>query len=240
MHGDHIFGLPGLINSFALNGRKAPLNIIGPTGLRSYLEFMWEISKARLSFDVNFTELSEAKPQVLGIFSGLSVTAFPLEHRILTFGYAFEEQQQPAKINPEQIATHELTVEEIKTIKQRQSIFRNGVAMHYEQFCLPDVPLRSFAYLSDTAYCEHNTFHCQRADLIYHESTYMHDFATLAAERGHATSKEAATFAAKAQVKKLIIGHYSSRYKNLDPLLQEAQSVFPNTALALEGEIHEI
>ncbi len=240
LHGDHIFGLPGVINSFGLNGRKNPLHIYGPHGLREFILSVAKVTGGHADFEVDIQELDGTIEHDLGILGGLNVSAFPMKHRIPTLGYRFDEAQRPLKINTKAIAQYQLTVEEIKLAKTGASITRGGEVILSESLTLAPRPLRSFAYCSDTIYDSDLIPYIQKVDLLYHEATYLHELATKARERMHSTAHEAALIAKDAAVGRLAIGHYSGRYKDLSPLLKEAQETFADTDMAVEGKVFEI
>jgi ribonuclease Z len=240
LHGDHIFGLPGFINSLNLNGRKDPLEIFGPVGLQDYLLTIFRLTAAHVSFEIIFHELESPTYQRIAVDGDMEIFAFPLKHRILTFGYLFIERKKEYKLNPLAIDQYQLTVEEMKMAKLGKSINRLDLVIKNEDLTLPKVPDKSFAYCSDTIYDEEIIPYITGANTLYHEATYLHDLADQARQRMHATADEAARIAHMAAVNTLIIGHYSSRYKNLQPLVDEARAVFPNTHLALEGQHYTI
>lgn len=235
LHGDHIFGLPGLINSFNLNQRKKPLNIYGPIGIRDYLDSIFRVTQAFLGYEVLIHEIGEPRFHPLFSEAGVLVHAFPMQHRIPTYGYLITESEKQANINPEAIDRYNLTVDEIKRIKADLPVWRDGQPIDVGLLTLPPKKPRSIAYCSDTIYDESLIHYIEGVDLLYHEATYLHDLASKASDRMHSTAQEAATIAKKASVNTLLIGHYSSRYKDLTPFLEEAQLVFQNTLLALEG-----
>ncbi|MEL6388895.1 MAG: ribonuclease Z [Bacteroidota bacterium] len=240
LHGDHIFGLPGVINSFTLSGRQKPLQIFGPVGVRAYIQNIMDATGARLSYELVFTELHGDHPIDLGVINQLEVRAIPLDHRITTFGYHFKEVHPEINIRPEAIKTYELTVEEIKSIKAGKQIVRNQKVVNHSELTMPPRPRRSFAYCSDTGYLPRLADEISHTSLLYHEATYLEELKEKARERRHSTAKEAATIAAMAGVRQLVIGHYSSRYKDLEPLLEEAKATFSNTEMAHGGAVFSI
>ena len=240
LHGDHIFGLPGFLNSYNLQGRTRPLNIIGPKGIRNYLLSIQELTGAQSSFDVVFRELEGESPIDLGEIHGLHVTAIPLRHRIATFGYRFDETAEKININPDTIGKYSLSIEEIVAIKKGEKVVRDGVELDRSELIFPIPPRRSFAYCTDTVYFPELVHMIKGCSTIYHEATYTHDLVEKAIERSHSTAKQAAMIAHDASVHQLIIGHYSSRYKDLQVLENEARIVFQNSRVALEGEVYHI
>ena len=200
LHGDHFFGLIGLLNSMHLLGRKEELHLYAPPALTEILDIQMEASQTTLNFPLLFHPLRFDQYDLLYEDGKISVHSFPLKHSIPTCGFIFREKNPPRKV---------------------------PVA-------------RSYAYCSDTAYCEQIIPYISEAGLLYHEATFMQDLAAIAADKLHATASEAAAIAQKAGVKKLLIGHFSARYEDIEPLLAEARSVFPETFPAEEGIIVNI
>ena len=200
LHGDHYFGLLGLLTTFHLLGRKDEIHLYAPPELEEIIRIQLEASLTRLIYPVTFHPL--VADGIQPIFEDERVTAhsFPLLHSVPTFGFVFREKVKIRKIP----AT------------------------------------RSYAYCSDTAYTEGIIPYVQQVDLLYHEATFMQDMAEVAAEKLHSTTVEAATCALKSRVKKLLIGHFSARYEDLQPLLDEARKIFPETYLAEDGEIFNL
>ncbi len=240
LHGDHIFGLPGLLNSLSLNGRQEPLKIFGPEGIANYVRFNQKQSSAHFTFDIDFQELKGAGPIDLGTYCGLQFKAFPLKHRIPTFGYKAIEVQAELNVDPEAITKYSLSIEEILNVKKGASIIRGDSFIPTELLVLPPRRNRSFAYCTDTIYDPDILQYIEEVSLLYHEATYTDDLAEKARERMHSTTKDAAQIAKSARAKQLVIGHYSNRYKNLNTLLQEAKVVFQNTMIAEEGKLFQI
>lgn len=240
LHGDHIFGLPGLINSLSLNGRTNILSIIGPKGIKEFVEQIMRTTSSHLSFDILYRELSGDTVIPLGRFNDLQVTAFPLIHRVPTYGYRFTEILEERNLDPSAIEKYQLTIPEILTAKQGESIHRESGTLSLDQVTLPLKPARSFAYCSDTMYSKDVIPHIRGVNLLYHEATYLHESHQKAKDYQHSTAQEAAQIAKGAGVGKLLLGHYSSRYKNLNPLAEEACMTFKNSHLAIQGEIHPI
>ena len=241
MHGDHVYGLPGLLSSFNHFSRTEPLTVFGPLGLRSWLEHIFLISEVHLNYELNIYEIGESK-QHPTIFDdvGLSVKAFPLIHRVPTWGYRFDLEQQDYNLDPDSIDKFKLTVEEIRSVKKGINVKREGVDIPFDQLVLPRPAPISYAYCSDTIYTESIIPFIESVDLLYHEATFTSELNEKAKETKHATARQAAEIAQKANAGKLLVGHYSSRYKDLSGHLDEARAVFPETYLAREGDIWEI
>jgi ribonuclease Z len=241
LHGDHIFGLPGLLTSYMLNNRQEPLHVIGPAGLYKFLNVTLNLDQAILSFELNIQEIDATISQKIKETPYLEVYAFPLEHRIPTAGYRFIEKNKPRNLIPASIEKYKIPIEDYGDLKKgmdwispRGEIIPNGLLTE------PPSPPRSYAYCSDTAYAPSIIPFIQGFDLIYHEATFLANMEEQAAQRYHSTSQQAAKIALQAKVKHLILGHFSSRYSDLDSLLYEAQLVFPSTELAVEGKVFQI
>jgi len=237
LHGDHIFGLPGLIGSMNLVGRKKPLDIFGPLGLEFYLKTVFEISESYLGFEINFHTVNHNKYTKILEDKIMRIYSFPLEHRIPTVGYKIVEQDRLRNINPEMIERFGLNYQQIQAAKRGDDIeLDNGDIIENHEITLEPKKSRSYAYCSDTKYSEKIVSYIKGVDLLYHEATYLKNLQSKAQERFHSTTYDAANIAKKAGVGKLIIGHYSSRYKDLDLLLSETREIFDNTELTMDGK----
>lgn len=241
LHGDHIYGLPGLLSSYNIGNRKKSLNIYGPAGLNPFIENMLDYSYNHLGYELKIITVDHQIPSVVYEDDDVKVTSFPLRHRVPAIGYKFEEKSKLKNIIPEKIEEYSLDYNQIRAAKYGNDIvLSSGVVLKNEEVTLPPKHLRSYAYCSDTAYSKSYIPYIKNADLLYHESTYMANMQEKAKMRGHSTTIDAATAAKKANVGKLILGHYSSRYHNLNPLLEEAKSVFENTELGLDGKKYKV
>lgn len=237
LHGDHVFGLVGLVNTMNLNGRTEDLYVYGPYPLSDMITVQMRATHANLKFSIHFNVIDHHQAQLLLDHPQFTVHSIPLDHGIACSGFLFKEKEKPRRIDKEKI-TPELTVEDILDLKEGKDLYGPEGQLRYanETLTLAPKKSRSYAYCSDTRYNEKILPYIKGVDLLYHEATFMHDQAEKARERYHSTTIDAANIAVKANVGKLIIGHYSSRYQHLEPLLEEAKTVFPNTLLALEGE----
>lgn len=241
MHGDHYLGLVGLISTLRLNGRKEDLHIYGPPHLEKVLDIQLNIDNREWSFQYIFHPLEFGESKHILETTLLDVYTIPLDHKIECNGFLFKEKPGFRKIIPEKIKEYEIPFSNINDIKAGEDFtLANGSIIKNEELTLePNAP-RSYAYCSDTRYKEDLVPLIKNATLLYHESTFMHDLAQIANDRFHSTSQEAAQIAKMAQVNKLAIGHFSGRYRNLEPMLKEAQATFENTELAIEGTVFEI
>ncbi len=240
LHGDHIFGLPGLINSFSMHNRTKELLLIGPRGIKEYVETVMRISQAHLFYDLNIIEIDPSNRETIISNQSLNVLTFPLNHRIETCGYRFNELVPEYNIRKNVIEELQLSINEIKSIKKGQHIVRGGETIDNTTLVYKKEKPRSFAYCSDTSYDESIVKDIQDVQLLYHETTYLKDLEDKAKERGHSTAEQAAKMAKLARAKTLITGHYSPRYKYVDEFIQEAKTVFENTLKGYDGFIFDL
>jgi ribonuclease Z len=236
LHGDHFFGLIGLLNSLHLLGRKEEINLYGPPLLKGILDLQLEASRTSLNYPLFFHPLSFSGYELIFENDKISVFSFPLNHSIPTCGFIFREKKQERKIRKEILNELNIPFSKIKRLKRGED-YTDGKGRFYknEELTLEPPSPRSYAYCSDTLYDEKIIPFIQGSDLLYHETTFMHDMARSAKEKQHSTTIEAATLAQKANVKKLLIGHFSARYDDLQPLLVEARTIFPETVIAEDG-----
>lgn len=241
LHGDHFYGLIGLISSMHLLGRTKPLFIYGPPMLKEILDLQLKASLTTLLYPLEFRETQADKPEVIFEDELISVSSFPMLHRIPTTGFLFREKPYERKIRRDVIELLKIPVHLIPKIKAGADYIAEDGTVHANPLITIDPPApRTYAFCSDTAYFEDILPIIQGADLLYHESTFMNNREQNASEKFHSTTGQAATIACKAGVKRLLIGHYSARYDDLQPLLYEARHVFPNTELAEDGKIFDV
>ena len=239
LHGDHFFGLFGLISSFGLAGRERPLDIYSPFGLAEIFEAVTKHTGGIQPFPLNFHPVDTEKPQFLFENQHVKVSSIPLVHRVPTTGFLFQEKERLRSILPEKIQEYNIPYAKIPAIKAGADLtLENGTIIKNEVLTSPPLPPKSFAYCSDTRYHEPIIPLIENVDLLYHESTFCENKKDRTFQTGHSTAKEAATIAKKANAKKLILGHYSTRYKDLNCFLEEASTVFPNTYLGIQGETY--
>jgi ribonuclease Z len=230
LHGDHYFGLPGLLSSLSLNGRTAPLSITSPQHLRPRLSTLLEMDKYRLPFAVNFHTFEASKLTSLHINGDLEILAFPLQHRIATNGYLLREKPREANIRKEAIAQYDIPWQAIKEIKTGGDYrLPDGTVIPNDQLITPPPPPRSYAHCSDTIYFPELADFVRDVDLLYHEATFLQEMADDAAKKGHATAEQAATIARDAGVGQLVMGHFSTRYEDGAAHEQEARAIFANS-----------
>ena len=240
LHGDHVFGLPGFITSLNLNNRRESLTIWGPEGIKRYLETILEISEIHLNFVIVINEISKKRFHKVVEYKGIEIFSFPLKHRITTYGFLFRQLSRELNIKSDQILKYKMTIEEIKQIKSGHDLRRGGEVIKNEELTFVKELPKSFAYCSDTRYDDKLVPILKQVSLLYHEATYTNELKEKAHQRMHSTAAEAAQIASRSRVGQLLIGHYSSRYDSLEPLLHEAQSIFSNTQIAEEGMVIKI
>lgn len=236
LHGDHVFGLFPLISTLGLYGRRTPLKIFGPAPLGEMLECHLRYFDTQLSYEIEWIRVDTTKHTLLFENRTLEVWSIPLRHRIPTCGYLFREKQPPLNVRKEKIMEYGLSIAQITAAKRGEDIqLGNGKTVPNGELTYRPYKARSYAYLSDTSYSPKAAGLAAGADLIYHEATYAHLERKIARERGHSTAVEAARAALKAGANRLVIGHYSARYKDEEVLVEEARTVFPETYPATEG-----
>jgi ribonuclease Z len=241
LHGDHIFGLYGLLSTFSLMGRKSPLHLYAPESYDSVLRSHLSDFDIHLSFDIDFIPLRGKDPVLILDDKYLTVTSFPLLHRITSFGFLFREKNKERNIIKDRIEEFGIPVERIPAIKKGEDyLTHEGIIIRNDDLTLPpDEPL-SYAYCSDTKYFPRLASFVRNVTLLYHESTFDKSENDLAAMTFHSTTHDAARTALNANAGTLIIGHFSSRYKKTEPLVEEARSVFMRTFPAIDGKSYKI
>lgn len=243
MHGDHYFGIVGLLNSLHLLGRKMPLQIYAPPQLKGIMDLQLDASGGRLQYPIEFHAIEPFTEGKHAIYEDdqLKVEAFNLKHRIPCYGFLFTEQERERTYLPEKGGPAGVKVEDIPKLKRGEDVVKDdGVIYRVEDYTEAPTPTRSYAYCTDTLPLDSTSEHVHEADLLYHESTFLEQDAERSKATFHSTAKEAATVAKDAGVKCLMLGHYSARYKRLEDHLKEASSIFPNTLLSTEGLLVEI
>ena len=241
LHGDHYFGLIGLLSSMSLQGRSKPLTVFSPKGLKAVILPQLDIMQKDLSFSLRFVEVpTEGASRCIFETDELSVWNLPLKHRVPVSGYIFREKQRERKMLKEKIQEYGLSIAQIKAVKRGEDLIIGGEKIGVEELSLPTPPPRSFAYCSDTLYLPHLAKALEGIHLIYHESTFTTEREDKALRSMHSTAAQAAAIARDAGAQALLLGHFSGRYADLTPFLEEAQAVFPRTYLAEEGKRYEV
>lgn len=235
LHGDHCFGLWGLISTLNLLGRTAELHIHSPRGLEGLLQPMLAFFNKQMTYHVLFHEFDTATPQLIYEDRSLTVTTIPLQHRIPCCGFLFAEKPRPNHIVREMVDFYGVPIYEMNRIKNGADfVTPEGKVVPNHLLTTPAEPPRRYAYCSDTVYLPGLVEQLKGMKLLFHEATFGEDNAQRAKETFHTTATQAATLARDAEVKQLLIGHFSARYEDETGLLNEAQAVFPNTLLARE------
>ncbi len=240
IHGDHIFGIFGLLSTMGMLGRSSVLNIYAPKSFRPILDFFMTHFGEGVKYEINFVELEMAEPSVVYENRTVELLAFPLKHRVETFGFIIREKMPPYNVYKEAISRYGLTLAEIGALKRGEDVVREDcVIPHKEAAYLPYEP-RSYAYCSDTAPFPELSQWVKGVSLLYHEATYPAEMSEMAEKNFHSTTVDAAKVAVDAGVGKLIVGHYSSRFPSVDFYLDELREIFPESYLAHDGYVVEI
>jgi ribonuclease Z len=236
LHGDHYFGLIGLVNTLHLLGRTQELHLYGISPLKQLIDLQLELSRTTLAYPLIFHPFETEKPAIILDDAQYTVTTIPLDHRVPTCGFLIKEKPEKRKIRKDFIKNVKVPFQYFERIKDGEDYTDEQGNIYLNHLITDDPPpVRSYAYCTDTAYHEPIIPIIKNCDLLYHEATFMEDKAADAHAKFHSTAREAATIAKKAGVKKLVIGHFSARYKEVESLLGEAREVFPETILAEDG-----
>lgn len=242
LHGDHVFGLIGLISTFRLLNRDVELHVYGPKGIKEFIVTQLRLSESYGGYPIKFHELTSTKSELIYEDKKVEVHTIPLNHRIYTNGFLFKEKIGERNLSISEIKKYaEIEICDYQNLKNGKDFqLKNGEVIANKSLTSnPKKPL-SYAFCSDTSYKEAIVPIIKNVDLLYHEATFLNDKESLAKTTKHSTAEQAAKIAKLAKVKQLIIGHYSSRYSNIELFKTEAQAVFKNTELAVEGKIFEI
>ncbi len=241
LHGDHFYGLIGLVSTLHLLGRKDDLHIYGPAALEPIVSLQLEASLTTLSYRIIYHLTSGEENELIYEDERITITSFPMVHRIPTTGFLFAEKKYPRHINLETAEKYGVPYTAFNELKAGNDYFlEDGSVIANSLLTDEPVPPRSYAVCSDSLYNEELAYRIPGCNLVYHEATFMSDMAEVAKAKMHSTAAEAALFAKKAGAGKLLIGHFSARYDNLLPLLEEARLVFPETYLAEDGKTYQV
>lgn len=240
IHGDHVFGLPGLLSTIGLATSRKSIKVFGPQALGAILKFYLSYYGDQIGIKVDFIPVKTKGPQVIFENKFLTVEAFPLNHRIETYGYLFREKTPQLNVRKDAIERYGLGIAEICSLKNGEDVVRENEIIRSEEVTYLPYPPRSYAYCSDTAPFPSLAEWVQGVDILYTEATYMADLEKEAAERFHSTTLQAAHLAREAGARKLVVAHYSSRYRDIAPLLSEIRSVFPNAEAANDGDVYDV
>ncbi|MFZ4101705.1 MAG: ribonuclease Z [Sphingobacterium thalpophilum] len=241
LHGDHYLGLVGLLSSLHLNGRTKPMDVFGPAELKEIIDLQFKHSQTIIRYPINFRPTSDDKRYKIFENYDLAVDSFPLDHRIPCTGFIFTEKQRLRKMIKSKIDDLAIPAEMIPLIKNGQSFKDKKGKIHLSEELTTEADQpKTYAYCSDTICSWKYLNYISKVDMLYHEATFMNDMIDRAEETFHTTALQAAEVALKAEVKKLLLGHFSARYRDLNPLLEEAKTVFQDTQLAVEGQTFQI
>jgi ribonuclease Z len=240
LHGDHFFGLIGLISSFRLLGREAELHIYGPKGIKEAITLQLRLGNAWTNYPLYFHELEATEPKIIFEDEKVSVQTIPLMHRVYTNGFLFKEKPGERKLNYQAAVEAGIDRSYFNKLKQgRDVVNKDGVLIDHQKVTTPADPPRSYAFCSDTAYYPAMVPVIKDVSALYHEATFLESHRHLCERTGHSTAVEAARIAQAAQAGVLILGHYSGRYKDLELFRQEARTVFDHVELADDGKVFE-
>ena len=241
LHGDHFYGLIGLISTFRLLGRTAPLTVYGPKGIKEIITLQLKLARSWTDYELHFIELEDEEAVSIYEDESISVSTLPLDHRVYTNGFLFTTKSSVRKIDSEAINDLELEPFHFAQLQEGKDIsLGDGKTFTNSQLTLaPEVPKR-YAFCSETAYNEALVQRIKGVDVLYHESTFLEQHKELAVKTKHSTAKEAATIASKAGVKQLILGHYSNRYSDKNEFIEEASPIFENVILSEDFKSYSI
>ena len=239
-HADHCLGLAGLLSTLSLKGRETEITIYAPPGIRELVETQMRLSEAYLGFNIHYHELEWGATHSIYSDKFIEVKSIPLEHRIACWGFLFKEKQPYRRIDKEALKQKNVPVAAFKELVYGRDYISPEGTVYSARELTYGAPLHSYAYITDTLYLPNVAKQLKGTDLIYHEATFLSDKLENAIKHYHSTALQAAQFAKTASASKLMIGHFSARYDDLTPLLEEAQSVFPDTVLAEEGKVYKI
>lgn len=241
LHGDHVFGLPGLISTMQLLGRKHALKIIGPKGIKDFLMHQFKMVGMHKVFPLEFIELENNTQGKIIEDNCIEVHTFPLKHRVQTQGYRIYEKAGKLKLDRAAFDKTGVSVSYIHKLISGEDIIDNeGTKVNYKDVTYPPPPAKSYAFCSDTAYLPDIIEALEGVDLLYHEATFSEKESERATETYHSTAKQAATIAIKSNAKRLILGHFSARYKTFENHLNEAQTIFERVFIPEDGEVFKV
>lgn len=241
LHGDHFFGLVGLISTFRLLGREADLNIYGPKGIKKAITLQLKLGKSWTNYPLLFHELKSNRSQLIFEDEKITVHTIPLDHRIYTNGFLFKEKIGERKLNIDAVRKENVDMSYYQKIKQGSDVLnKKGDLIPNDELTFDPDPPKSYAFCSDTVYFKGYIQLIKKVTVLYHESTFLKEHEYLCQRTKHCTATHAATIAKEAEVRKLILGHYSTRYKSIEYFKEEAQQVFDNVVLADDGKIFDL
>ena len=238
LHGDHFFGLPGLISTFRLLGREKEMHIYGPRGIKEAITLLLKLGDSWTNYPLIFHELSSKEPQIIFEDNKVSVETIPLNHRVYTNGFLFKEKLGERKLNIDAVSEYKVDKAYFQNIKNGKDVtLDNGQVISNAKLTFDPINPKGYAFCSDTAYKPEIVPQIVHVDVLYHESTFLESEAYLSAKTKHTTAKEAAAIAKAANVGVLLLGHYSTRYKSIELFKGEAGEIFPSVELADDGKV---
>ncbi len=241
IHGDHVFGIFGLLSTLGMKGRQTPLNIFAPLNFGPILKFFLSYYGEGLAYEIRYTPLKMKEPETILETKSIAVQAFPLNHGIECFGFRFAEKEPPFNVHKEAIGRYGLSLTEIGTLKRGEDVIReDGTVIRADEAAYKPFAPRSYAYCSDTAPFPQEAEWLRGTTVLYHETTYQEEYADQSALRHHSTTLQAAVLASEAGVKKLLIGHYSSRSSEILSYEAECRRLFPETFATSDGDSYDI
>ena len=241
LHGDHFYGLVGLISTFMLLNRQTDLHIYGPKGIKEIVLLQLRYSNSFTGYNLYFHELTSSEGEIIFEDEKVLVKTIPLKHRIYTNGFLFQEKIGDRKLNVEAVQKHKIETCYFQKIKNGKDIvLDDGIIIPNDELTFDPIKPKSYAFCSDTIYDETLVEKIMNVDVLYHETTFLETEAEKAEKTMHSTARQAATIAKKANVTQLILGHYSTRYDNINLFKKEAETIFPNVLLADDGKTFEI
>ncbi|MEI6020209.1 MAG: ribonuclease Z [Bacteroidota bacterium] len=237
LHGDHFFGLPGLLSSMHLLGRKQALYVYGPENLKKMMDLLFEVSETQLNYPIHWVYTNAKEKNLLFEDEKVEIYSFPLKHRIQCTGFLFSEKKLPRKIDKFLMEKHKLSQADIHLLKNGEDVLNiDGQLILNAEATIDPPKARTYAYCSDTIFDLNVVQYIKDADVLYHESTFLNDMHERAGKTFHSTAQQAATIAKSAQVKHLVLGHFSARYRKIEDFLTEAKTIFEACELATDGK----
>ncbi|MEO8405323.1 MAG: ribonuclease Z [Chitinophagaceae bacterium] len=239
LHGDHYYGLIGLLNSFSLLSHQQELHVFGPAPLQEIIEIQLRVADTKLCYPLHFHTITGEATLVDN--EKIEIKCFPTQHRIECYGFSFKEKKKPRRLIIDSIKENLIPLHFYENLRNGEDFVTSAGEVIKNEWVTEEAPKgKTYAFCADTKYFEPIIDHVRGFDMIYHETTYLDSLRERADERFHSTTKQAALIAQKAGVKRLLIGHFSSKYDTLEEFEQEAKEVFPNTELAIEGVTYKV
>jgi ribonuclease Z len=240
LHGDHYLGIVGLLSTLHLQGRQTDLHLYCPPELEEIIEIQLKYSQTALRYKIVYHHIDAKNPIIIYKDDELEIQTIIMNHRIPCTGFLFTEKAKTRKLLKDKLAEYKIPVESYNDLKDGKDYVSGDLRVPNGELTSDPIPPRKYAFCSDTIYDERIIPFIKGVDLLYHESTFLSDKLERAQETFHTTATQAGMIAKKSEVKRLIIGHFSARYKNIYPLLEEAKQVFPNSTLAIEGDVFPV